>query len=156
MTWNLADQVVSDIFVASPMDAQWRGSALSVRENGAAADLSTEAAEAANSAAEKVRAALESGKLKRADGKDGASVTHSWDGAVLSITSASGTSSADPVGPQGLQGEKGDTGDAGGATSAELATGTGVISDSVFSVECPSASSIMRLALSAISPWPAW
>ena len=39
LTWNLADQVVSDIFVASPMDAEGRGIALSVRENGAAADL---------------------------------------------------------------------------------------------------------------------
>lgn len=39
LTWNLADQVVSDILVASPMDAEGRGIALSVRENGSAADL---------------------------------------------------------------------------------------------------------------------
>ena len=38
-------------------------------------------------------------------GSDGVSVTHSWNGTVLSVTSASGTSSAD------LKGEKGDTGD---------------------------------------------
>lgn len=40
-------------------------------------------------------------------GKDGVSVTHSWDGTVLSVTSASGTSSAD------LKGEKGEAGTAG-------------------------------------------
>ncbi|MBQ9002339.1 MAG: BppU family phage baseplate upper protein [Eggerthellaceae bacterium] len=39
LTWNLADQTVSDILVASPMDAQGRGIALSVREDGSAADL---------------------------------------------------------------------------------------------------------------------
>ena len=39
LVWNLADQVVSDVLVASPMDAHGRGIALSVRENGAAADL---------------------------------------------------------------------------------------------------------------------
>ena len=39
LIWNLADQVVSDILVASPMDAQGRGIALEVRENGVAADL---------------------------------------------------------------------------------------------------------------------
>lgn len=38
------------------------------------------------------------------DGKDGISATHSWNGTVLTITSASGTSSAD------LKGEKGDDG----------------------------------------------
>ena len=38
------------------------------------------------------------------DGADGISCTHSWDGTVLEVTSASGTSSAD------LKGEKGDPG----------------------------------------------
>ena len=38
------------------------------------------------------------------NGSDGVSVTHSWDGTMLSITSASGTSSSD------LKGEKGDVG----------------------------------------------
>ena len=65
-----------------------------------------------------------------ADGKDGTSATHSWNGTVLTITSASGTSSADLKGEkgdkgeqglrglqgeqgiQGIQGEKGDKGDA--------------------------------------------
>lgn len=37
------------------------------------------------------------------DGKDGVSVTHSWNGTVLTIVSANGTSSAD------LKGEKGDS-----------------------------------------------
>ena len=41
------------------------------------------------------------------DGKDGVSVTHEWDGTVLKVTSASGTTSAD------LRGGKGDPGPAG-------------------------------------------
>ena len=53
------------------------------------------------------------------DGKNGVSVTHEWDGTVLKVTSASGTSSSDlkgdkgpkgDTGAQGPQGEKGDTG----------------------------------------------
>ena len=40
------------------------------------------------------------------DGEDGVSVTHSWNGTILSVSSASGTSSAN------LKGEKGDKGDA--------------------------------------------
>ena len=39
--------------------------------------------------------------LKGEDGQDGISVTHSWDGTKLTITSASGTSSADLRGPAG-------------------------------------------------------
>lgn len=65
---------------------------------------------------------------KGADGKNGISATHSWNGTVLTITSASGTSSADlkgdkgdkgdtgpqgEQGPQGIQGTKGDKGDKG-------------------------------------------
>lgn len=41
------------------------------------------------------------------DGKDGISVTHSWNGTVLTITSASGTSSADLKGEKGEQGTQG-------------------------------------------------
>lgn len=41
--------------------------------------------------------------------KHGTSCTHSWDGTVLTVTSASGTSSADLAGPKG---DKGDPGDA--------------------------------------------
>lgn len=56
---------------------------------------------------------LASGKLngpqgeKGVPGEPGISVTHSWEGTVLTITSASGTSSAD------LKGEKGDPGEQG-------------------------------------------
>ena len=55
-------------------------------------------------------------------GADGVSVTHSWNGTVLTVTSASGTSSVDLKGEkgeqgiqgiQGVQGEKGDTGNKG-------------------------------------------
>ena len=46
-----------------------------------------------------------------AAGKDGVSVTHSWNGTKLTVTSASGTSSAD------LKGDKGDKGDPGATGS---------------------------------------
>lgn len=55
-----------------------------------------------------------------ADGEDGVSVTHTWNGTVLTINSASGTSSAD------LKGEKGEKGDDGksiailGSLSSEI------------------------------------
>lgn len=53
-------------------------------------------------------------------GNDGTSATHSWNGTVLTITSASGTSSADLKGEKGdkgdsIKGDKGDTGDTGSA-----------------------------------------
>ena len=50
------------------------------------------------------------------DGRDGISLTHSWNGSILTVTSASGTSSSDlkgekgDTGEQGPQGEKGETG----------------------------------------------
>ena len=55
------------------------------------------------------------------DGKDGVSATHYWNGTVLTVTSASGTSSADLKGAKGdkgdpgqsIKGDKGDTGQAG-------------------------------------------
>lgn len=50
---------------------------------------------------------------KPEDGKDGQSATHSWNGSVLTITSASGTSSADLQGPQGPQGPAGPEGPQG-------------------------------------------
>ena len=52
-------------------------------------------------------------------GKDGISATHSWNGTVLTITSASGTSSADlkgdkgDPGADGAKGDKGEKGDRG-------------------------------------------
>ena len=47
------------------------------------------------------------------DGKDGISATHSWNGTVLTVTSASGTSSANLKGEKGDKGDKGDTGEQG-------------------------------------------
>lgn len=56
------------------------------------------------------------------DGTNGISATHSWNGTILTITSASGTSSADLKGEkgdrgeqglQGIPGEKGETGEQG-------------------------------------------
>lgn len=54
------------------------------------------------------------------NGADGTSVTHSWNGTTLSITSASGTTSAD------LKGDKGDKGDTGSA-GATGRRGTGLL-----------------------------
>jgi hypothetical protein len=45
--------------------------------------------------------------LRGEDGEDGISCTHKWNGTVLTVTSASGTSSAD------LKGDKGDPGESG-------------------------------------------
>lgn len=47
------------------------------------------------------------------DGSDGVSCTHSWAGTVLTVTSASGTSSADLQGPKGDTGATGPQGPAG-------------------------------------------
>jgi hypothetical protein len=55
-------------------------------------------------------------------GENGVSVSHEWNGTVLTVTSASGTSSADlkgakgekgDTGEQGVRGEKGETGERG-------------------------------------------
>lgn len=50
----------------------------------------------------------------------GKSATHSWEGSVLTISSASGTSSADLKGPQGEKGDKGDKGADGVMTFENL------------------------------------
>ena len=47
------------------------------------------------------------------NGKDGTSATHSWNGTVLTVTSASGTSSAELKGAKGDKGDKGDPGTQG-------------------------------------------
>ena len=73
------------------------------------------------------------------DGKDGISATHSWNGTVLTVTSASGTSSANlkgdkgDKGDQGIQGEQGVKGDKGdkGDTGANGTNGTSVTVKSV-------------------------
>lgn len=62
---------------------------------------------------------LDAGLVRGSDGSDGSngsdgvSVTHSWDGTVLTLTSASGTSSVDLKGPQGERGEQGIQGEVG-------------------------------------------
>ena len=48
-------------------------------------------------------------------GEDGISATHSWNGTVLTITSASGTSSADLKGDKGADGAQGPQGEPGTA-----------------------------------------
>lgn len=55
-------------------------------------------------------------------GENGISVSHSWNGTVLTVTSASGTSSADLKGEKGEKGEKGNTG-ARGPTGLQGAKG---------------------------------
>ena len=57
---------------------------------------------------------------KGQDGSNGVSVSHSWSGTVLSITSESGTSSADLKGDTGSQGPQGNTG-AQGKSAYEIA-----------------------------------
>lgn len=49
------------------------------------------------------------------DGVDGVGCTHSWEGSVLTVTSASGTSSSDLRGPKGDAGATGPEGPAGAA-----------------------------------------
>lgn len=64
-------------------------------------------------------------KGKQGDrGNDGTSVTHSWDGTVLTINSASGTSHSDLKGEKGdkgdsIKGDKGDPGVAGTSVTVE-------------------------------------
>lgn len=53
------------------------------------------------------------------DGKDGVSVTHSFDGTVLKMTSASGTTEVDLKGEKGERGLKGEKGDKGDTPSLE-------------------------------------
>ena len=63
------------------------------------------------------------------------SCTHSWDGTVLTVTSASGTSSADLQGPQGEQGETGPAG-ADGTTFTPASPLT--LSDGILSIDLSS------------------
>ena len=65
--------------------------------------LAQEAVDTARS----VREDADAGDFNGAPGKNGVSAEHKWNGSVLTITSASGTSSADLRGPQGPQGVKG-------------------------------------------------
>ena len=59
------------------------------------------------------------------DGKDGVEgITHSWEGSVLTVTSASGTTSMDLRGPQGI---KGDIGGADGLITMQDAQGRNLL-----------------------------
>lgn len=87
-----------------------------------------DAAADALAVAAELRAARDAGELRGApgpagpkgdagaagrDGSDGVSCTHSWEGTVLTVTSASGTSSSDLRGPKGDDGAIGPQGPAG-------------------------------------------
>ena len=89
------------------------------------AALAQQAADTARSVREDADAGMFDGAPGKdgadgAPGKDGVSATHKWDGTVLTITSASGTSSADLRGPQGERGERGETGAQGPQGEAGL------------------------------------
>lgn len=68
----------------------------------------------AHQTVEDLKAARDAGEF------DGQSVTHQWEGTVLTVTSAAGTSRADLQGPRGLTGEKGEKGEKGDPGSLEL------------------------------------
>jgi hypothetical protein len=84
-----------------------------------------DAAADALAVAAELRAARDAGELSGAPGptgprgdagpagRDGVGCTHSWEGSVLTVTSASGTSSADLRGPKGDAGPTGPEGPAG-------------------------------------------
>lgn len=86
-----------------------------------------DAAADALAVAAELRAAHDAGELSGAPGpagpkgdagpagRDGVGCTHSWEGSVLTVTSASGTSSADLRGPKGDTGATGPEGPAGAA-----------------------------------------
>ena len=96
-----------------------RSAAETARVNAEAARVNAEAerneAEAARkSAFEEAKDTLDSMVANGDfDGKDGTSVTHAWNGTVLTITSASGTTSQDLKGDEGKQGKPGERGPAG-------------------------------------------
>ena len=69
--------------------------------------LVTQAESSAAEAREFANEVIEKLKNGEFDGKDGVSVTHSFDGTVLKITSASGTTTVDLKGPKGDKGESG-------------------------------------------------
>lgn len=56
---------------------------------------------------------MEGGGGEGGSGADGISCTHSWNGTVLTVSSASGTSSADLQGPRGPEGQPGPQGEPG-------------------------------------------
>ena len=78
--------------------------------------------EAVNAALEQAKA---SGEFDGADGKDGVSATHRWDGTKLVVTSASGTTSADLKGEPGQDGADGDPGKDGVSPTISVSVITG-------------------------------
>lgn len=78
-------------------------------------DLGTVSVEKARSLTGSVNAVPGEAGGTGTPGKDGISATHRWNGTVLTITSASGTSSADLRGPEGPKGDTGATGPEGPA-----------------------------------------
>ncbi len=86
-------------------------------KSGAAADakeVGERLAAVDNKVAATVNQALNDAKnTGKFDGEDGVDVTHEWDGTILRVTSASGTSEADLKGERGERGEKGEKGERG-------------------------------------------
>ena len=76
------------------------------------ANAATQEASAAAKRADTAAANVKDGKDGRdgKDGKDGVSATHSWNGTVLTVTSASGSSSANLKGDTGIPGSPGNPG----------------------------------------------
>ena len=98
--------------------------------------------EATNEALAQAKA---SGEFDGKDGSNGVSATHSWNGTVLTINSASGTSSADLKGEKGDKGDTGATGPQGpkgdtGATGPQGPAGTNGTSVTVSNVSESTAS----------------
>ena len=85
------------------------------RDSAEAAQVSAEAASISASEAEGFAAEVEQ-RISEAISyipEDGMPATHQWDGTVLTVTSASGTSSADLKGEKGDQGVQGEIGEPG-------------------------------------------
>ncbi len=107
-------------------------------EDAASYSASAQAAElSARQLAAEVEQKLTNGEF---DGKDGVSVTHSFDGTVLKMTSASGTTSVDlkgekgDSGPKGEKGDKGDTPDISGLVPKKWLDDVGAPFDSILAV----------------------
>lgn len=100
--------ITSGTFLIHIHDTVYRETELVNTQNEVSAlDALVTEALAAIGDAKAVREAKELGEL------DGISVTHSWIGTKLLLTSASGNTATDLVGPAGPQGPKGDKGDKG-------------------------------------------
>lgn len=67
-------------------------------------------------------------------GDNGISATHSWNGTVLTVTSASGTSSAELKGQKGDKGDKGDQGEVGPQGPQGDKGGTGETGKSAYEI----------------------